>query len=94
MTAYNFTATLVGGARAHYRAGQLNGKMADSAWLARRPAEALAYFLEAKKRILQANQSLPTNVTPSQREEYLGYLDKSISYLEGARVIPLPLPTN
>lgn len=94
MTAYNFAASLFDGSRVHYRAGLLNGKMAASAWSARRPGEALSLFMEAKRRIQQAKQFLPTNVTPSQRDEYLSYLDKSISYLQGAKVIPLPLPAN
>lgn len=94
MAAYDFAASLVNGRRVHYRAGLLNGKMADSAWSARNPGVALSYFMESKRRILLAQQFLPTNVTPSQRAEYLSYLDKSITYLQGARVIPLPLPTN
>lgn len=94
MAAYDFASSLVNGRRVHYRAGLLNGKMADAAWRARNPGVALAYFQEAKKRILEAREFLPTDATPSQRAEYLGYLDKSISYLQGARVIPLPLPTN
>ncbi|GAA5128645.1 O-antigen ligase family protein [Luteolibacter yonseiensis] len=93
MAAYDFASTLVNGGRVHYRAGLLYGKMADSAWSSRRPGEALGFFMEAKKRILQARQSLPTHVTPEQRAEYLSYLDKSISYLQGAKVVPVP-PAN
>lgn len=85
---YNCATTLRFGSRAHYRAGVLLGKMAASAWAGRRPAEALGYFMEARKRIGLASE-LPRDITPSQRVEYLDYLDKTIEYLKGAKIEPL-----
>ncbi|HEX7261913.1 MAG TPA: hypothetical protein VF258_08870, partial [Luteolibacter sp.] len=82
-----FAATLPKGDRAHYRAGILNGKMASAVWMARRPEEALGYFLEARKRIGQAKE-LPQGVTPSQRLEYIAYLDRTIAFLKGAKIEP------
>lgn len=88
MQAYDFATTLAKGSRAHYRAGILYGKMAASAWTARRPAEALANFIEAKKRIGMTNE-LPQDVSPSQRAEYLAYLDRTINFLQGAKISPV-----
>ena len=87
LEAYDFAAKLPNGSRAHYRAGVLNGKMAATAWAARRSSAALDYFLEAKKRISQA-KDLPQGVSPSQRVEYLAYLDQTITFLKGAKVEP------
>ncbi len=85
---YDYATTLRFGTRAHYRAGVLMGKMAASAWAGRRPAEALGYFMEARRRIGLASE-LPRDITPSQRIEYLDYLDKTIEYLKGAKIEPL-----
>ncbi len=74
--------------RAHYRAGVLNGKLAAIAWSSRRSAEALWYFIEAKRRIEMA-KTLPIDIAPSQRLEYLAYLDETINYLKGAKIEPL-----
>ena len=87
--AYDFASTLIAGSKAHYRAGLLLGKQADAAWRDRRPSEALRDFIEAKRRIGMASE-LPADVTPNQRVEYLAYLDRSIDYLKGAKVEPLP----
>ena len=88
LEAYNFTASLPGGLRAHYRAGGLSGKMAALTWSDRRPGEALGYFMEAKTRIAQTSE-LPQGVTPSQKIEYLAYLDQTISFLKGAKIDPI-----
>lgn len=88
MQAYDFASKLQGGSRAHYRAGVLNGKLAAMAWTGRRPSEALGHFIEAKSRIGQAKE-LPQGVTPSQRIEYLAYLDKTIAFLKGAKIEPV-----
>lgn len=88
MEAYDFAAKLHKGSRAHYRAGVLNGKMAALAWSKRRSSEALGHFIEAKSRINQATE-LPQGVTPSQRVEYLAYLDRTIAFLKGAKVEPV-----
>ena len=34
----------------------------------------------------------PTDVSPSQRLEYLAYLDKTITFLTEAKVDPIPYP--
>jgi hypothetical protein len=91
MAAYDFAATLINGVRAHYRAGVLHGKMATTAWNARRPAEALAHFIEAKNHIGRPPE-LPQGVTPSQRADYLAYLDRTIAFLKGAKIEPAKLP--
>jgi tetratricopeptide (TPR) repeat protein len=91
MAAYDFAATLIIGVRAHYRAGVLHGKMATTAWNARRPAEALAHFIEAKNHIGRTPE-LPQGVTPSQRADYLAYLDRTIAFLKGAKIEPAKLP--
>ena len=89
LESYNFAASSIGGTRAHYRAGVLIGKMAVEAWSKRRPAEALTRFIEARRRIGQAGNLLPEGVTPSQRVEYLAYLDRTIAFLKGAKVEPV-----
>ncbi len=86
---YNFASTLPGGSRAHYLAGVLIGKQAVATWAKRRPGPALFLFMEAKKRVGQSGNQLPKDVTPSQRTEYLNYLDRQITFLKGARVVPL-----
>jgi tetratricopeptide (TPR) repeat protein len=88
LESYNFAATLPNGARTHYRAGVLIGKMAVDAWSKRRAAEAMALFIQARQRIGQAANSLPDGVTLSQRAEYLAYLDRTIAFLKGAKVEP------
>lgn len=88
LEAYDFACTIPTGTRAHYRAGVLIGKMAVEAWSNRRPTEALTHFMEARKRIGLAGNTLPQGVTPSQRVEYLAYLDRSIAFLKGAKVEP------
>ena len=92
MAAYDLAVTFSHGTRAHYRAGVLNGKLASIAWSNRLPAEAMGYFIEAKRRINLA-RDLPQGITPSQRIEYLAYLDQAISYLKGAKIEPIA-PSN
>lgn len=91
LQAYNFAATLLGGSRAHCRAGLLLGKMGASAWAARRPAEALGYFIEAKRRI-NLTRETPGDVTPGKRLESLADLDRKITFLKGAKIEALPVP--
>ena len=86
LESYNFAATQPGGTRAHYRTGVLIGKMAVEAWSKRQPAEALAHFTAARKRIDQTGGNLPAGVTPSQAAEYIAYLDRTIAFLIGAKV--------
>lgn len=92
MEAYLSAVNLPKGETAHYRAGVLFGKMAAASWNNRRPAEALAYFNQAKAHI-GPTWPLPEGVTPSQRLEYLAYLDNTITFLQGAKITPLPLPS-
>ncbi len=84
---YDKTCTMVFGDTAHYRAGVLLGRMAVEAWADRKSSDALALFLEAKKRATTSN-NIPKDVTPEQRAEYLAYLDRTIKFLEGAKVVP------
>ncbi len=87
LASYDFAASLPNGNRANYRAGGLIGKMAADAWADRRASEALGYFIKARHRISIANP-LPENVSPARRVEYLAYLDRTIAFLKGAKVVP------
>lgn len=91
LRAYDFAATLTNGSRVNYRAAVVVRKMADVLWKSRHPSEALGYFIEARRRIGMSGET-PANVTPSQRLEYLAYLDKMIVFLTGAKVEPIPFP--
>lgn len=88
---YDKTSTMVYGDTAHYRAGVLLGRMAVEAWSNRKSSDALALFLEAKKRATTSS-NIPKDVTPEQRAEYLAYLDRTIKFLEGAKVVPSSKP--
>jgi len=88
LEAYNFAAGLHKGKRAHYRAGVLIGKTAVEAWSQRQSSKALSLFIEARKRVAQAANELPAGVTPSQQAEYIAYLDRTITFLKGAKVVP------
>jgi O-Antigen ligase len=88
---YDKTCTMIYGATANYRAGVLLGRMAVEAWANRKPSDALALFLEAKKRATASN-TFPKDVTPEQRAEYLAYLDRTIKFLAGAKVTPSSFP--
>ncbi len=85
LEAYSFANSLHLGGRTHYRIGLLYGKMATAAWTERRPAEALGLFIRAKDYIAPV-RALPHGMTPSQRVEYLTYLDDSIAFLKGAKI--------
>ena len=91
LEAYNFAAALPNGSRVNFRAGIIIRKMGDLLWNGRHPSEALGYFIEGKRRIEMA-QEMPVNITLSQRLEHLGYLDKKIAYLKGAKVEPTAYP--
>ena len=91
LRAYDFAATLTNGSRVNYRAAVVVRKMAEVLWKSRHPSEALGYFIEARRRIGMSGET-PANVTPSQRLEYLAYLDKMIVFLTGAKVEPIPFP--
>ena len=87
LESYNFASSLQNGTRAHYRAGVLYGKLAAEAWATRKPSEALGYFIKARERIAAAKE-LPQGVAPSQRVEYIAYLDQTIAFLKGAKIVP------
>ena len=91
LRAYDFAATLPNGSRVNYRAAVVVRKMADVLWKSRHPSEALGYFIEAKRRINLTGET-PAGVTPSQRLEYLAYLEKMIVFLTGAKVEAIPFP--
>ncbi len=91
MKAYDFASTLYQGSRAHYRAGELYRKMGEKVWLQRNPSLAMSYFIEARRRILQAGE-LPDGVTAEQRATVLRYLERVIGLFQRTRIEPLPLP--
>ncbi len=91
LQAYDFAVTMQNGLRAHFRAGAVLGKMADALWKGRRPAEALGYFIEAKRRTNMSGE-IPADITPGKRLEYLAYLDKMIAFFQGAKVEPVAFP--
>jgi hypothetical protein len=88
LESYNFASSLHAGQRAHYRAGVLIGKMAVEDWSKRRPSEAMAKFIEARRRVGLAGKTLPLGVSPSQSIEYIDYLDRTIAFLKGAKIEP------
>jgi hypothetical protein len=88
LAAYDFAAAQRGGRRVHYRAGLLLGKQAVADWSARKPSEALAGFIEARRRAVLAANEFPEGVSPADREEYINYLDRMIAFLKGAKVEP------
>ncbi|MEX1049458.1 MAG: O-antigen ligase family protein [Akkermansiaceae bacterium] len=90
LESYNFTTTLPGGIRAHYRAGLVHGKIATARWAEKKPAEAMAHFMEAKRRIGMTRE-LPKGVTLEKRLEYVAYLDQMIGYFKKTKVEPSPL---
>lgn len=91
MEEYDFASKLDFGATANYRAGLLNGKIAAAAWAERKPGEALGRFIEAERRLTAAREFLPAGVTQAQRYEYLEYLKRTIAFLKGAKVEPIPV---
>lgn len=88
LLSYNFASTPQYGRRAHYRAAVLIGKMAVDAWFQRKPSEALKLFIEAKRRLDRSGGQNPSGVTHGHRVEYINYLEKTIAFLKGAKVLP------
>jgi tetratricopeptide (TPR) repeat protein len=88
LESYNFAASLPMGNRAHYRAGVLIGRMARDAWYQRKPALALALFIEARERIAKAGAELPYGATATRRAELMKYFEESIKFLKAAKVVP------
>lgn len=91
LTTYELT--LQHGGKVQYRIAALMGKMAAKSWAERRASEAMAYFIEAKRRA-QMSTELPSGVTLSQRVEYIDYLDKTIGFLKAAKIEASALPQN
>jgi tetratricopeptide (TPR) repeat protein len=90
LASYQFATKLFNGRRVHYRSGVLIGKMAVDAWSRRQPSLALKWFIEARRQLGQTGGHLPAGVTLSQSAEYLAYLERSIEFLKGAKVVPEP----
>ena len=88
LQSYDFAAELRDGLRAHYRAAVLLGTMAVEAWSQRQPSQALAKFIEARRRVDMARNELPAGISLSDRAEYVAYLDRTIAFLKGAKVEP------
>lgn len=84
---YDLASALAYGSGTHYLAGRMLGKRAVAAWGERRSEDALRLFIEAEARVVKANP-LPHGVTPETRDEYLAYLRKTITFLQGAKVEP------
>lgn len=94
MEAYDFACSLPSGEKAHYRAAVLNGKIAAAAWNARNSPLAMAYFIEARRRLNATTEAtLPEGVTMANRAEYLKYLDDTIQFMTGAKIQPAALPS-
>jgi hypothetical protein len=89
LQSYDFAASLRNGRRAHYRAGLLIGRMAVEVWSKRQSSEAMAKFIEARRRIGLAGGELPAGVPASQRVEYIDYLDRMIALLKAAKIEPM-----
>ncbi len=87
LEAYTAAAQLPPGLRARYHGAALLSKWGTKLWDARRPSEALACFLEARKRFAAATE-LPEGVTAAQKEEYVQYVERSITFLTEAKVTP------
>jgi hypothetical protein len=89
LQAYDFTCTIPGGHIAHFRAGLLLRKMGAEAWEKRQPADALAYFIEAKRRATISG-NIPADFTAQQSIELTTYLDNKIAFLKSTQITPTP----
>ena len=87
LEAYDLAASLKNGASAHYRAAVLLGKRAKEVWFQRKPEEALAGFLAARKRFSMASE-FPEDVSLVQRQAVWDYLNARITELEVAKIKP------
>jgi tetratricopeptide (TPR) repeat protein len=87
LAAYNHTCTIPGGHIAHFRAGVLLRKMGVEAWENRQPSEALAYFIEAKKRATTSG-NIPKDFSNQDSLELRTYLDSKIKFLQDSKVTP------
>ena len=88
LESYNFAASLPMGARAHYRAGALIGRMGNDAWHQRKPALAHALFIEARERIAKSGANLPHGASATRRAELMKYFEESIKLLKAAKIEP------
>lgn len=84
LASYDQTSKLYGGSHGHYRAGLLLGKMGETAWMERRPSQALALFQKARQQ-LEATMDLPIDMR-AKRSEYLEFITGKIQYLHDARI--------
>ncbi len=85
---YDLSAGLDSGLSSNYWAGLLYAKIGRTLWSERKPSEALGYFLEAKRRMFIAGGHFPEGVTAAQSKEQWDYLERTIDYLIGAKIIP------
>ncbi len=87
MAQYDSACQMSYGETSHYLAAALYGKLAVQAWSERRSSDAMRLFMNARHRIGFAT-ILPDGITPEKRDELRAYLEKTIQYLEGAKVTP------
>lgn len=71
----------------HYRAGMLLGKMAQTAYLERRPSDAYSMFLKATEH-LQKVTTPPPGSNPAEIRERLSYFSQMIEFFAGANITP------
>ncbi|RYD83945.1 MAG: tetratricopeptide repeat protein [Verrucomicrobiaceae bacterium] len=84
---YEFASKIQTGERVHYPWAVLLGNVAKTAWLERRPSEAMEHFQKARDLVLNS-KDLPPDVTEEQKVEYLTYLENTIRYLKEAGIKP------
>ena len=91
MESYQTAASIPGGAPVHYREGVLLSKIAESLLQNNRPAEALGYFLEAKRKSSMANAA-PDRVTPREQSQFAIKLDQTIRSMKETKIQATPYP--
>ncbi len=85
---FDFATTKPHGGGSHYNAALLLGRLAVKAWSERREEDALQFFLWANHRVNASRQDLPSGVTAEDKREYAAYIQRTISFLKGAKVTP------
>ncbi len=85
MEHYEKAARLPSGNRAHYYVATLYGKIAVENWEQRRGSEALFLFMNATHRMSLVTE-LPVGVKPVEKDNWVRYLERSIRYLEAAKI--------
>jgi tetratricopeptide (TPR) repeat protein/O-antigen ligase len=85
---YELAAKIPTGERVNFPWAKLLGSVAKTAWMERRPSEALSHFQKARD-LVQNTKDLPPPATEQEKEEFLKYLNETIGYLQGAGIRPL-----